>query len=67
MNERLDNRNYFIYSSFEELLDKAEELGWKDLHIDGTSDYYNADVADSIEDECITYIEDRGIEPWSQE
>ena len=52
----------FIYSCFEEVLSKAESLGWEDSYIDGTDDDYDPDTGDAVEEECLTYIKDQGFE-----
>ena len=51
------SKKLFIYKSFGETLSFAESLGWKDNVED---DDWNPSVADSLEDEALTYIQEQG-------
>ena len=51
------SKKLFIYKSFGETLSFAESLGWKDNVED---DDWNTSVADSLEDEALTYIQEQG-------
>ena len=51
----------FFYKSLDDLISYAESLGWVDIYPDGTNDDYDGYVADTIEEECINFIESMDI------